>query len=259
MTHLTDEQLEAVLHGWAPEADHLAECPQCRARLEERRAIRARLRGAFSSIHADQALTDSIRGALGEAEAQPAPREERRPSGIYRILVPSLAAAAVLIVGIPVIIFLTRSTPARAAEAELHKIHQHGLSPHTDLYADAKPEELARYLRDKLGFTPALPRLGAGMSLRGCCVSHFRKKPAGSYVVDTDRGVISVIVLKEKADVVGLKEQIRHRGRTYDAGSYAKCQMVSLELGGYTYCAVGEVSRAFLADLLRELVPADQP
>ena len=32
------------------------------------------------------------------------------------------------------------------------------------------------------------------------------------------------------------------------------CNMATLEIGGYTYCAVGEVSKNLLVDLLEQLV-----
>ena len=36
--------------------------------------------------------------------------------------------------------------------------------------------------------------------------------------------------------------------------TFAKCSMVSVELDGYTYCAVGEAPRDYLTDLLEQLV-----
>lgn len=157
-------------------------------------------------------------------------------------------------IAVPAIIFFAGPKSAEAASAGLFRIHQHALSPHTELYSDADPESLAGFLKKKLGSRPAFPRLGAGMSLRGCCITHFRDKPVGSYVVDTPRGVISVIVVTETPDALGMKDTIRRGDHTYLAGSFAKCNMVTWSLGGYTYCAVGEVPREYLANLLGQLV-----
>ena len=261
MNHLSDEQLEEVLQGWAPEPDHVACCQQCRTRLEEQRAIRTRLRSAFASVRADNGLIDSIRSSLRPTEAAAAPCDLERSKPVRRVrrlLWPALAAAAVLVIGLPLGLYLVWPGQAAAAEGELWEIHQHGRSSHTDLYVHADPEEVAAYLHDKLGFRPAFPRLGVGMALRGCCVAHFRKKPAGSYVVDTDRGVISIIVVTEKKQVLGLTGSTEYKGRTYAAGSYRKCRMVAIELQGYTYCAVGEVPYAFLAELLDRLGLSDE-
>lgn len=62
---------------------------------------------------------------------------------------------------------------------------------------------------------PNMPRLGAGMALRGCCVAHFRNRPNGTYVLDTDRGIMSIIVLKDHPKSLGFAEQTTYRGRPY--------------------------------------------
>jgi len=259
MTHLSDEQFEDVLAGSAPEPDHLAQCELCKAQLVERRALRSRLRSVFATVHASADLVERIRSNVQRSttisESTAIRPTKPRILQFSRWAIPLAAAAAVVLIAIPGFLFLTRPEPAMAAHAELYRIHQHSLSPHTELYSDADPESLAGFLKDKLGFKPAFPpRLGAGMSLRGCCITHFRDKPVGSYVVDTPQGVISIIVVTETPDSLGMKEALRRGNHTYMAGSFAKCNMVTSELGGYTYCAVGEVPRELLADLLEQLV-----
>ena len=96
-------------------------------------------------------------------------------------------------------------------------------------------------MKTHLGFTPVLPKLGQGMSIRGCCVSHFKGKIAGSYVVDTDEGIVSVIVVTDHPKALGMKQTIQHEGRTFGKGSFAKCNMVTARVGDLTYCAVAEV------------------
>ena len=254
MEHLTDQQLEQILGGEAPESAHLEECELCQGRLSEFRAIRQRLRVAFSSVHADDKLLQRVRSRLN-APSSDAAGPKRAAWQIRRIFWRAgAAAAALLLIAIPLSIYLASPETASAAESELFQIHQHSVSPHTQLYADADPKELAEYLKGQLGFKPALPRLGAGMSLRGCCVAHFKNKPVGSYVVQTPRGVISLIVIKTELESMGLKGRLQRGDHTYMTGSFAKCKMVTSELGGYTYCAVGEVPHAFLADLLDQLV-----
>jgi hypothetical protein len=76
----------------------------------------------------------------------------------------------------------------------------------------------------------------------------------GSYVVQTPQGVISVIVVNESSESLGMSDTVRLGDHTYNAGSFAMCKMVTLELDGYTYCAVGEVSHDLLAGLLEQLV-----
>ena len=256
MTHLSDEQFEDVLAGSAPEPDHLVQCEHCRDKLAERRALRSRLCSAFSAVHPSAELVSNIQASTRQAAFRktsiitPA---KSRMSRFVRWAMP-LSAAALILISISTFILFTGSDSAIAAPSELFRIHQHSLSPHTKLYSEADPESLAGFFKKELGFKPAVPRLGAGMSLRGCCITHFRDKPVGSYVVDTPRGAISIIVVTESHGTLGMKDLI-HRGKhTYMAGSFAKCEMVTVELGGYTYCAVGEVPREYLVELLEKLV-----
>ncbi len=51
MTHLNDEQFEDVLGGNISEPEHLTQCESCRNELTQRKAVRSRLRSAFSDVH----------------------------------------------------------------------------------------------------------------------------------------------------------------------------------------------------------------
>jgi len=241
MTHLSDEQFEDVLAGGTPEPDHLAQCERCRNELVERRAMRLRLCSAFAGVHPSGELVSKIQVSTRQAVVRKTstPPTKTRIFHLTRWAVP-LSAAALILIGISMFVLFTGTDSAVAAPAELFRIHQHSLSPHTELYSDASPELLVRFLKEKLGFQPAVPKLGAGMSLRGCCVVHFRNKPVGSYVVDTPRGVISIIIVAETQKSLGMNDTLRRGNHTYKAGSFASCEMVTVELGGYTYCAVGE-------------------
>ena len=258
MEHLTDLQLEQILRGTAGEPTHLEECELCRSRLSEFRATQARLRVAFSSVHADDRLLQRVRSRLNAATTANSTVKSggrREFPRVYKLLLRTGAAAAVLLlVVIPLIVYLGSPKTASAAQAELFQIYQHSVSPRTELYTHDDPKNLAEYLKSELGFQPAFPRLGAGMSLRGCCVAHFRNKPVGSYVVQTPEGIISLIVIKEDSKSLGLKDKLQRGDHTYMTGAFARSNMVTSELGGYTYCAVGEVPHAFLAELLDQLV-----
>ena len=256
MTHLSDEQFEDVLAGGAPEPDHLVQCEHCRDKLMERRALRSRLRSAFATVHPSAELVSNIQARTRQHVLKSTSIILPAKGRLFRFArwAMPLSAAAMILIGISAFVLFTGSDSATAAPAELFRIHQHSLSPHTELYSDADPESLAGFFKTELGFRPAVPRLGAGMSLRGCCVTHFRDKPVGSYVVDTPRGAISIIVVTESPKALGMKDALPRGKHSYMAGSFAKCEMVTVELGGYTYCAVGEVSRKYLADLLEQLV-----
>jgi len=242
MAHLNDEQLEDVLAGLVEEPAHLAECAACRVRLDEQRRVQAAVRRSFGSLRANGALADRVRAAL-----------DGPPARVIRLrrLIP-LAAAAVLTIAAGVTIWALRSEPLRAGLVDIHCEH---LSEGHEFHTDADPAKLTAYMTDRLGFAPAMPKLGQGMSLRGCCFAHFRDRPVGSYVVDTPRGPISVIVVSETPETIGITETLQLRGRNYGVGSFARCTMATVRLGDYTYCAVGEVPAEMLADLLGRLTP----
>jgi len=255
MTHLAGEQFEDVVQGRAPEPAHLAECPACRERLAEQRAIRDRLRSSFASVHADAALAERVRRAGEERLARPL-----RIHQLSRTAWATLAAAAAaVILAIPAILYLTAPNLASAAQAELVKIHTGNLAAGHEFFTEADPAKLADYLKTQLGFEPAAPRLGQGMAIRGCCLAHFKGEHVGSYVVDTPRGPISIIVVPQAPEALRMTEKFESGGRTFWSGSFARNSMVAVRIGGYTYCAVGEVPRDLLTRILLNLGLAGQP
>jgi len=253
MTHFTDEQLEEMLDEQFPSPPHLTECPDCRARLAGRRAVRSRLQSAFAAVGADESFAERLRGRLaGESAEKPAPAHSWRGRIFHlpRRFWPAVAAAVVLLAAVPVGLRFLSPATASADQKALAEIHRHNLSAHGDYYSDADPKKLAEYLKKELGFTLAMPRPGQGMSLRGCCVRHFRDKVVGSYVVATPRGVVSVIAVTDRPESLGKSRRFQHRGRALWASSFADNNMVALRLGDLSYCAVGEVPHDTLTELL---------
>lgn len=264
MEHLTEEQFEGILQGEGQEVDltHLKQCRDCRNRLNEKRAIAARLRSAFNSVKAGPALADQIRSRLNTV-AGPAmtvrPIQQNRADHPLRRLWPAFAsAAAVLVLLVPLSLYFGAPSAAEAAQAELVRIHKENLAPDHKFVSEAEPEKLAEYFKDKLGFNPRLPEPGHGMALRGCCVRHFRGRIVGSYVVDTPQGVMSVVVVTDKPESLGRSSRFAKGQQTYWKSSFARCEMVSVRIGDYTYCAVGEISHEYLTELLGRLVAEGQ-
>jgi anti-sigma factor RsiW len=67
MTHLTDEQLDAVADGEtpaAPAAEHLRTCAECQTEVERRRALRARLAALPQTIATNADLWPKVHGAI---------------------------------------------------------------------------------------------------------------------------------------------------------------------------------------------------
>ncbi len=260
MNHITDEQFEDILQGEEIDVTHLRQCQDCRDRLAEKKAIAARLRSAFGSIQAGPDLADRIRSQL-HATATPGitdqPVQRVLPSRHRWQLWPGLAAAAaILIVLVPLSLYFGVPSAAKAAQAELVGIHQENLGPDREFFSDAEPEKLAEYFKSELGFSPAFPCTGHGMAIRGCCVAHFRERIVGSYVVDTPQGVISIIVVTDTPKSIGMSRMSEktRSGQTCWKASFARCSMVTVRLGDYSYCAVGEISHKYLLELISRLL-----
>jgi hypothetical protein len=167
-------------------------------------------------------------------------------------------AAAVLVIGTILGIYVIRPSPAAAAHAALVRIHRHNLSPNHEFYSEADPKKLAEYFKNNLGFSPSMPRPAQGLALRGCCVRHFRGQIVGSYVVETPEGVMSVVVVTDRPESLGMGRKFQRAGRTFWESSFAKCDMVTVRLGDVSYCAVGETSHEYLTELLSQLIPESQ-
>ena len=240
MTHLSDEQLEDVLTGAIDAPAHLAGCADCRDRLAQQRQMRAAVQSAFAGVRAPAALAQRVQAALDRPRAK-----------VIRLrwIVP-LAAAAAMILAAGLAVHLFQSQPVRAG---LIDIHERNLAAGHGFYTEADPAKLAAYMKGQLGFEPGVPTLGEGMALRGCCVAHFRNRPVGSYVVDTPRGAVSVIVVTDTPELIGIERTVQRDDQTFGVGSFARCNMATLRLNDYTYCAVGEVSIDDLVDLLGRL------
>jgi anti-sigma factor RsiW len=261
MEHLTDEQFEDIMQGEDIDLTHLKQCQDCQNHLAEKQAIAARLRSAFKSVKANAGLVNQIRSQINQSCETADTIESIQHTWMVRLhqkLWPALAtAAAILVVLVPLSLYFGAPPAARAAQAELVKIHNRNLSPDHEFYSDAEPEKLAEYFKSELGFSPAFPCTGHGMAILGCCVAHFRGQIVGSYVVDTPRGVISIIVVTDTPKSIGMNRMTKRirGGQTCWKASFARCSMVTVRLGGYSYCAVGETSHKHLQELLSRLLP----
>lgn len=259
MSHLTEGQFEDIMQGLFPEPEHLTDCDLCRELLAEKKAIANRMRSAFDSVKPDKHLANNIRVQLTNKAVPKQTQFARRFSNIRfeRIAWPA-AVAAVLVMAVILGVYVISPSSAVAARAELVKIHNYNLSADHKFYSETNPKKLAEYLKSNLGFSPSMPTPGRGMALRGCCVRHFRGQIVGSYVVDTPQGVISVVVVTENPETLGMGGKFERQGRVFWKSSFAKCDMVTIRLGDYSYCAVGEISHEYLTELLSRLMPEIQ-
>ncbi len=256
MSHLTDEQFERIIHSEDTQDEHLDNCPLCRSRLAEKRAIARRLQTAFLNVSAPAELADRIRNRM-PCDASPARasllRNAFNISAHPRRWAVAAAMAAMLVIA-PLVVYVLTPSPAMAARKALVKIHHNNLSQENGFFAEAQPEKLADYFREELGFNPRLPTPGQGLALRGCCVRHFQGSVVGSYVVDTPQGVMSIVIVTDPPESLGISTKFTHGEHTFWKSSFAKSSMVSARIGEYSYCAVGEISHHYLTELLARLL-----
>jgi hypothetical protein len=251
MKHLTDIELEEMVRMVDPDNEHLLQCEHCKGRLAEIRALKSQLQSAFTPVRASEELAGKIRKQLSSRMSK---AHSSLHSSLRRLGWTASAAAAILLV-ITIGMLTLRPSAAEAARAELFDIHISNVAGNHEFHTTSDPAELAEYFKDKLGFTPSLPEPGKGMALRGCCVRHFKDQVVGSYVVDTPEGVMSIVVVTDSAESMGMVVTKLDNCRSFYKGDFAQSNMVAIRMGQYSYCAVGEISHDYLIDLLSKLLP----
>ena len=261
MNHLTGEQFEEVMQGKEVGRMHLKQCIECRSQLAEKQVLASRLRLAFAKIKPEKALAKRIRRKLNISSTCAEHTGERHLLNVLfqrRRWLSLASAAAVLIIASPIVFFLAKPSTAIAAKAELVRIHKDNLSAKHGFHNQADPQKIAEYFKNKLGVSPIIPRAKQGQSLRGCCLCRFKGQIVGSYVVQTPKGVMSIVVITDQPQSLGMDRKIRRGERVFWAGSFAGCKLVAVRIGQYSYCAVGEVPDTHLTEVLIQLVPHPQ-
>ena len=252
MSHLTEEQFEDIVRDGASTPEHVARCPECRARLDEKRALAHRLREAFSSIQAGPDLTSRIRADIAATQVRP----RTIPLRFHRHLRLGLgAAAAVVIAATFVAFYVSTGSQTKAAQAALVEIHQTNLSSLEQSANDPDPGRFAADVESKLGHRPAMPCAGCGLSACGCSVREFCGRPAVSYVVKGPNAPISVIVVPDSPKALGMTPATDkgRSGRAIWQSQCGGCNMASVRIGERSYCAVGQVPQEELANVLNAL------
>jgi hypothetical protein len=259
MNHLTEEQFEDILQG-AQVPDHVEDCPQCRGVLAEKQALAERLRQTFTSIRAGSDLADRIRANLGTVSDN-TPATKSHPRAILLVTRRRLwsglaAAAAVLLVAIPLVLYIGTSSQAHAAQRELVGIHKQNLESMDELFVHDDPHELARHLEDQIGHAPAMICTGSKLKVCGCCTRQFQGRTVGSYVVEAEGGPVSIVVVPDSPKTLGMKaeRQVSSSQRPIWRASCQGCNMATVRIGDRSYCALGQVNHNELTAVLDNLL-----
>ncbi len=253
MTHLSDEQIEALL-GEGREDPHLRECPACRQRLAEARAVRERVRKAFASVEPPAGFAERLRRSLQQPPVEDAPAAAERPRRpLYIRLLPVLAAAAVLLIAIPAGYEIFAPAPAAAALAQIHAdgvAGRGGFRPETDV------GRMTAYLAGSADVRPEAPTICQRCStLAGGCAAEFRGRRVPAYCITTPEGKVTIIDLAESPGDLGLERAGERNGLPVWTGEHDGTRLAATVFRGRTYVAVGELAAADMADLLTWAVP----
>jgi hypothetical protein len=258
MSHLTEEQFEALLQGQDLSEDHLSQCEQCRARFAEKQALAERLRSAFSEVGPSLALSQRIREQLS-LEAKPVAGQGRGTKNVQRLRVwrTGLSAAAAVLIVAGILAFSLTPSAAHATPSILAEIHTQNMTGQHEFLAETDPNALAAHYAEGLGFAVQLPCPCETLKLCSCCIRPCLDADAvlGTYVAGTDQGVITVAVLKDAPESLGTGDAIQEGDRVFYQSRFGTCHMVTVRINGQPYCAIGKMAHSHLRNLLVQLMP----
>ncbi len=257
MSHLTDEQFEDILQGRAEVPEHVDQCPQCGARLEEKRALARRVSRAFSSLHAGADLADRIRAGIAAAGGPAAGAEARPrvlPLRVRRHVWSGLAlAAAILIVAIPRSLHLDTGSRVKAAQTALAGIHRTNLDSLEQLMEGEGSPQKCQCAAGQMEDGTVMPCCARGLCMCGCRMRDFQGRIVPSCVVEKpNTPPISVVLLPASPEDLGMTPVATRTasGQVIWHATCGACNMASVRLGTGSCCVIGEVPVENLVALL---------
>jgi hypothetical protein len=257
MGHLTEEQFEDIVQGRAEVPEHVDRCPECRARLDEKRALARRLSKVFSSIHASADLAGRIRAGTAAAGGPAAGAEARPhivPLRVRRHVWSGLAiAAAILIVAIPRSLHLDTGSRVKAAQTALAGIHRTNLDSLEQLMADEGSPKKCQCMAGKMEDGTAMPCCARGLCMCGCRMRDFQGRTVPSCVVEKpNTPPISVVLLPAAPEDLGMTPGVTRTvsGQTIWHATHETCNMASVRMGTGSCCVLGDVPTENLVSLL---------
>lgn len=250
MNHLTDEQLEDLLHGQMPEPGHLRECEVCQSRLAERRALAGRLQTAFTSLQAGADLRDRVVSATQKPSAGAVRSLRLR---VHRRLWSMMAAAAVVVFCVVAVsLFRQTASHVQASQLALSGIHHLTLDHPETLFHDEDPNRMADRLEDITGQRPTLIQPCERWVICGSRTCTFKGRNVPTYMVESASGRVSVVILPETPKELGMKHD---SARGTWIATCKCCRMAAVRLGADTYFALGDVPHEVLSEVLERIAP----
>ena len=217
-------------------------------------ALGERLRGAYTSISPDDVLAGAIRDEMAAEIA----RERRKPRVIRlgRRLVPLAAAAVMAITAVGLFVYFGSPHAHEGSVAELRQIHRENLARGPGFVRANDPKQAEAYFKCELGFAPKVHGNEGPLQLAGFRTVRFRGQVVANYMVESDAGEVSIIIAEGDPKALGFKCNCGHQGCScVHKGRCEECSIASVQIDGRSYCAIGEVSKDVLWDVLVRLTP----
>lgn len=259
MSHLAEGQFEDILQGRAEVPEHVDGCPQCRARLEEKRALAHCVHRAFSSVHASTDLGDRIRARL--AAGQPRAEVEAPRHIIFlrarRHLWTGLAvAAAILVIAVPRSLRMNIGPRTTTAQTALAGIHFANLGSLEEIMAGADSGRHCPCMEGHMDGSAPMPCCKRGLCGCGCQMRDFQGRRVASCVIqEPNAPPVSVVVVPKLPEALGMTvaQKTTATGQTIWQATCGLCNMASIRMGEGACCVIGQVTEEDLIELLNAL------
>ena len=217
-------------------------------------ALGERLRGAYASLNPDDVLAGSIRAEMAAETAAEPPKPR-----VFRLrwrLATLAAAAVVAITTVGLFVYPGRPHAHGGAVAELRQIHKDNLAGGSGFLHTNDPKQAEAYFKRELGFVPKVLCSEDSLKLTGFRTVKFRGQIVANYTVASDAGEVSIVVADGNPKALGLKCNCGHHGCScVHKGQCDECTIAGVEIDGRSYCAIGNVSKEVLGNVLASLTP----
>jgi mycothiol system anti-sigma-R factor len=242
---------------------HLADCSDCRERLEEERALSRLLRETRPLYLAPQALRARIAAATTEKTAtvsrSSVSNRKMRMHNSRRWLLdlgqsafrwkPLMALTLVFLLGlvfIPDAVQRVRATDYVEAATQIHRHYRDGALP---LQCRSRsPEEITAWLAEKIPFHFQLPASQSAPNgkavywLTGARLVSYKGSPAALVAYETPTEKISLLIASSRSAVVAGGEEVRSGSLTFHYRSDANSEVITWTNHDLAYALVSPLT-----------------
>jgi mycothiol system anti-sigma-R factor len=253
--------LDNALTGQALEkfCAHLAECPDCKASLEEERALSSVLRKSRPLYSAPDALRARVVAATLQQAPETTPLHEPssgffarlrrrfpRPALGWKPVAATIMAVFLSLLFVPGAIERARANGYVETAMETHRSYLNGELP-LQIMSDS-PEVVAEWFTDKTAFHFRLPASQPAIHgkpayrLTGARLVKYKGNPIALVAYETGQEKISLLVASSKSAVVAGGEEVRSGGLTFHYRSRDAFKVITWTNHGLTYALVSSLS-----------------